>query len=474
MKIPFRKFLLPAGLILTVWSNPSEGTLAGSNESRQVDRLPVHAGYRYSRSFGLFWQTASGWAWFYRPGEWAWMYGGDLDNLFLYRLDSGWAWTNVNYYPWIYQFGTGWAQHYPLQEGHQYLEPIRMKLASILAKSGHAPVNILCMGDSWTHAPNGYIGALAARLQADYGNAGAGWCGFGGTDFGTSRLFNGSWDTNAVSYSLEGSWTYTPFGGRGPDLSSVSTTTVGDRIAVTVGKPHDQAVLYCYNTPGGGSFRYQVGTGPWTEVSTDAAAGNRFIDLPDLPSITPYPITIEIVSPGTNGVVIEGLDLQINQPGVRIHKLGASGSAGADWFNALFSRRIIRDTWAHLQPDLVTILLGTNDQARSTDQSAYQRQLTTVITHLRAVIPDCAILLVIPSENGGGRTIPMSDFRDTAKQVATDKQCAFLDLVEAFGDHPNYTYQTSLNFFQSDQIHPNAEGRQFISDLLCHFVTGQP
>jgi lysophospholipase L1-like esterase len=168
-------------------------------------------------------------------------------------------------------------------------------------------------------------------------------------------------------------------------------------------------------------------------------------------------------------VRVYGLDIQKSgAAGVRIHKLGGTGSTAANWIAA------DETAWsaglAALSPHIVSVLLGTNDQS-SASEEVFRSRIQTLTARIRASVPAADILLVAPAENGLGRAIPMSQYARAMRQIASEYSCSFLDLQYSFGLAPaDYASGSARPLFHSDQVHPNDLGGRAITAAIFRLI----
>ncbi|WP_242462264.1 SGNH/GDSL hydrolase family protein, partial [Klebsiella pneumoniae] len=138
-------------------------------------------------------------------------------------------------------------------------------------------------------------------------------------------------------------------------------------------------------------------------------AGMQIIPLA-LPTTGSGTVTFTVITPP---VTLYGANI-LNQTmsGVLVHKMGGSGSHTNHWVNAMDQRWL--DAFDNLGADLVTIMLGTNDQGAQLSAATFRANILTMIDRVRSVRPTADILLICPAENNrdGGNSIPMSTYAE--------------------------------------------------------------
>ncbi|HHF7686426.1 TPA: GDSL-type esterase/lipase family protein [Klebsiella variicola] len=261
--------------------------------------------------------------------------------------------------------------------------------------------------------------------------------------------------------------------GHGPDISSVTMTAAGDTISyvqnLTLGFDS-----FLYVEGGAGVIQYQAAgmSAPTVIDLTTYAAGMQIIPM-TLPS-TGIATTVTITA-NTAPAVLYGVKI-LNQTaaGILVHKLGGSGSSTAHWVNGMDSRWLT--AFQDLGADLVTIMLGTNDQGASMPAATYRNNLLTMIDRIRSVRPAADILLVCPAENNrpGGNTIPMATYAEVMYKIARDdRDVAFLNLQASFGAKASdYALSGIRPWMVSDGLHPDpATGGYAIASAILHALS---
>ncbi len=356
--------------------------------------------------------------------------------------------------------------------GEWFLRETRMRLRQ-RALSETAQLTIAMIGDSWTHAATRYSGVVASTLKTAFGDAGAGWTGFGWGFGGTSSGWsggNGSASSD-MAIALSANWSTHYNSSVSPDIADIYTATAAAKVTATFsGSGNVSAVNLFYIAGGSGNIRYRWNAGAWTALDISAGAGLLTAALASVPAGT-WTLEIENVS-GTTTIC--GLDVQKTADGVRVHKLGGTGSASSSWtaVNAAYWQAGL----TALAPNLVTILLGTNDQGASMTAATYRTNLQTMITRIRAALPVADIALIMPCENQRvANTYAMSVYAKEAYELAAINNCAWLDLQYVFGETASqYAYGSARPWFASDLIHPDpTTGGRVITDAVYRLLTTQ-
>ena len=360
------------------------------------------------------------------------------------------------------------------------LRATRMLLQKI-ERGEVAQVVLVLIGDSYTHGTY-YAPALAGALQAQYGSAGVGWIGF--SWWGTA---SGTWAAGVQPVGVEGSvrpdlvgiteivgtWTcsYNTAANNTPTLGKISSSTSGDYVRFTIPAGHSAMQLF-YTGDGTGAVQISwddgVSYGATIALSTVGAAN---VAIPGVPSSAAV-ARVKVVS----GVVaLAGVDLRSASSGVRVHKLGTSGSATNTWSTtgAAWRTQITAlGGTAHM------VMFGTNDQGAAFQPSAFVANLSTIFANIKAALPGSDLLLTMPPENQRtANSIAMPRYTEAAREYAVRNDLAFIDLQYFFGSAENFAEAYAFTnayrpWYGSDKVHPAAAtGGRVIADAALRLIT---
>lgn len=311
------------------------------------------------------------------------------------------------------------------------------------------PAVIAMIGDSWT-SRDIISGPLRTQLQHAYGDAGIGYISFAAAR-NAVRL-------PGVSVRREGTWTEhinKPDAG-GLDLAS-ATGMSGQYEVVFSGT---RLMVHYLNQPRAGRFAVSVDGATPTVIST-AQPTRAYKTLP----LGPFPdgkhtLRIKVVTAAVAGVTLYGIDIQRNVAGVRLHRLGAGGAASSDYAAVPAS---LGGGLRALTPDLVMIMLGTNDRVRDMKLQEYTDHLRVIVRNARAEVPDADIVLLSPSDNGLDKRYAMSEYAAVMRLLAETEQVTYLDLTASVGPYP----RANRRGLYSDPIHPSALGGRIIANTIA-------
>lgn len=338
----------------------------------------------------------------------------------------------------------------------------------LLAES--AQIVVALIGDSYTHNTTRYSGALADTLVAELGDAGGGWVGFAsnagsinGNVRPSSYVFTrpvGTWGEGASAnyYTIPS-----------PDTGQAVSSTAGDSIRVTgPASPTLSVVKFYWNGTADGVMRYRWNGGSWTTINVQGS-GIQTANLAGLPGSGSWTLDLEVVS-GTCKPC--GIDVQSAASGVRIHKLGGTGTQAAQW--AAVDATQWQASIAALAPQLVTVMHGTNDQFAGRTPAQFAADLTTIVSRVRAAVPGVDVAILMPAENQSGNAVKMKDYAAAAAQVAAAQGCAYLDTQYLFGDPDaptEYGSAGAIPLYSSDNVHPEpATGGRVICDGVLRLL----
>ncbi|MBN5310461.1 hypothetical protein JY476_07080 [Serratia marcescens] len=317
------------------------------------------------------------------------------------------------------------------------------------------------IGDSYTRGQARYALKVAQNLWNRFNNSpintvvpplGCGWRSFGFDQFGDNTDIVGT----VINQSTDVTCAYKT--GHGPDISATTMSAT----SATISYMQDLSkgfISALYAEGGSGVIQYQA-TGMADPVQIDLSTyptGMQIIPL-TIPSggsastVTWTCMTapavlygVKIVHPTANGVVV--------------HKMAGSGLHSNNWVTAMDARWSTALT--DLAPDLVTIMLGTNDQEAKISAATFRSNMLTMIDTIRAVRPTADILLICPAENNrpGGNIISMTTYADVMYKVARDdRDVAFLNLQASFGEKASdYAAGSARPWMLGDGLHPANE-----------------
>ncbi|WP_294931999.1 SGNH/GDSL hydrolase family protein, partial [uncultured Paracoccus sp.] len=337
----------------------------------------------------------------------------------------------------------------PAVYGQETLRRMRARIAALRQGQAGARLRVLLIGDSWV-ALNPFRAGVAAVLTREHELIGEGWLS---ANTGYGRL-------TGAGHTASSGWTVIDGTGGGriwgdsPDGQSIGTDEAGQTITWTNLRCTRFSI---YALENGGTWRYRVDSGAWTEV-TDATGGA--LNRVEITGLADANHTIEIES--VSGTVAMGGYFMARDgvSGVEISRFG-DGASTARVHQAYLPRQA--QVMADEPPDLIITHLGGND-SRQPDPNgspeSYVRYMTDLLAEARAIQPDVSAIHQIPPRNGMAVQRPTTVYRDAIH--AADLGTAYLSLTEHYDAFP----QADALGLWVDLVHPSFLGGRMIGDLL--------
>ncbi|MCY0709728.1 SGNH/GDSL hydrolase family protein [Klebsiella pneumoniae] len=339
--------------------------------------------------------------------------------------------------------------------GMERLRETRMRLTKMTFAEAVRLV-VAMLGDSYTRTSARYVLKVAQILWRYFNNAGTAAIvppiGYGWRSFGFDP--NGD-NTDVIGTKVNRTgFTCAYNTGHGPDISSVTAAASG----ATISYSQNFALgfdSFLFAEGGSGVIQYQATGGePVTIDLSTYPAGMQILPLA-LPATGNGTVTYTVI---TAPVTLYGVNiLNKTASGVLIHKMGGSGSHTRHWVTAMDARWLA--AFESLGADLVTIMLGTNDQGAKLSASTFRNNILTMIDNVRSVRPTADILLICPAENNrdGGNSIPMTTYAEVMYKIARDdRDVAFLNMQASFGEsHEDYAAGSARPWMIGDGLHPD-------------------
>ncbi|MHB9130560.1 MAG: GDSL-type esterase/lipase family protein [Armatimonadota bacterium] len=329
------------------------------------------------------------------------------------------------------------------------------------------PLVVACFGDSNTEAAT-YTMALRDLLQGCYGDHGIGYLTFNTGRSAIPRApqvkREGQWKDFDTSpgretpppppyYAMDGFWASTSDANASvnvqyPDYPAGVTFRI--RIHYQVG-------------PGLGSF--SIFTGKWKRLQINCAA-----DQPGYALTEPFLANQFRLAEFTGPVTLLGFDAdrtkivrgESQMPGgALVHALG--NGWGMSSHLSPTDERAFKAFFDAVHPDLITILLGTNDMHNAGAPKAYREHMTTIIEKMQRAAPGVGILVVSCPEAGFTKDGFAQDYASIAREVAVVHQCAFWDWRQVVGARSRH-WEMMGNF--GDGLHYNYLGGDIFAHLL--------
>lgn len=303
------------------------------------------------------------------------------------------------------------------------------------------------IGDSFTHLPQRWMQPFATYMQSRYGNDGPGWIGFGNPDSGSGNINGQNWQ--GISITVTGSWSSSYSSAPGPDICSVSSSDTGSQYRVN-NIPAGISSARLYAPSAMSSMEYSVDGGSiWTTVDLSSDSGLSIVSL-TIPS-SGFNLWVR---PKSGNCTVYGVQLQKSEGHV-INKLGATGSSASQWASQT-SSQIWKDSISSLNPNFVSVLLGTNDQTSSTAPWVFGGYIESIIKNIRSAVPLADIAVLMPAENQRSNNVSMAAYSSVVREICYRLNIAYHDLQQDYGISPiDYASTSARSWYSPDLIHPN-------------------
>lgn len=329
---------------------------------------------------------------------------------------------------------------------------------------------VACIGDSWFErllSTGGIVQALRTLLIAKWGDAGLGWVDFLSCAASTTGTYSLGWTLTKAGTWVPDDQTVNS---HGVGIGHMTTSDIATPASFTLasGGNVNGMVLQYYKQIGGGTFRHKMDAGGFTTVDTDAAVGIGTVTYTGL-STAAHTLLAETTVAGSQGLMLIGADLKLDAAGVRVHKIGNGGASSADYTQV--DATIWQAGLAALAPNLVIVLLGTNDKTANMVPGTFATNLHTMVSRIRAAVPLASILFVSPADTGDVKTYPMQTFDATMRsQAAADRVAYFGGFARMPLNADSITRGLMDPLATGNSRHLLADGAQLLASALYRFL----
>ncbi|WP_158966269.1 SGNH/GDSL hydrolase family protein [Chachezhania sediminis] len=359
------------------------------------------------------------------------------------------------------QPGTAEPKTTPLHTNGAGLWQFRLMLAR-LAAGDATTARIMLLGDSWhQHA---YIAQAVMNLLYDrYGQGADGW-------ISPTHDSSGAADENcndiAVSFSGWTEMDVTDDGGTVADPWSITADyleATGTLATWTATGLRAETIHILYQD-GDGTFRYRIDGGSWVVVAGTDSGDPAKVTVSGLSTGATHTVELDTVgNTGTArycGLYCTGID------GVEVSKCGNGGADSLDWDRIMASPMLayILDL---VDPHAATICLGTNDISNAVPPLDYRAAIEGMIDVIRAVSPDCGIVLDPPNECFRAGIYVVADYTEQCADMAEDgDDVEFINMMDLIGP---YSSTQNLGIWRDNSHMNDLGGRLFAGHLVNTF-----
>lgn len=341
------------------------------------------------------------------------------------------------------------ATDIPVATDGRTLFRARSRIATLKA-GGSDKLKVAFVGDSWA-AQTKIPLAVGDELRAGgLSKGGQGWIStLPGDQLPGSTMTRALWQGESVLGDNPVPTTY----GTGMDGANIFTLGVTATLSITT--QFTSFKIFYRNH--GGTFRYRIDGGEWTSViaTSDASFGSV-----EISGATDETHTLDIDTTGNAGtVVITGFYATREGAGYELIKAGIGGASAA---NINLFTQYMQDYAAQITPDLLVIILGTNDYRRANGSvGAYKAAISATVAAYKAAVPDVGVLLVAPAISSTAVT-SLVQFRTAMYELAIQNGWDFLNLYDLFGP---YAQSNALGQW-ADTLHVSNAGARHIAGLM--------
>ncbi len=327
-------------------------------------------------------------------------------------------------------------------------------------------LTILQIGDSHT-AADFFTGELRKRLQALFGNGGAGYITAGkphaGVRSSTFKVTTSSgWSYKSLNKSNEPAEFWLS-GYNAITSEPAQTITLESDQAV----PFDAIEIETVRQPDGGSIDIKLDGRVESRYSLKADTAEPIVIRLDPERAPTDKVRQIVISTSGAGVVnIASISVYNRRSGLAYNAVGFPGAQ----INLLdkFDDRVLASELRRLSPQIVVLAFGTNEGFRDDlDLAAYAQTYERIVTRIQTILPGAAMVVVSPPDGahkeGGecGRTPPqLAHVREIQQDVAKRYKLVYWNwasiMPEQCGAHQWATMSPPL--MAKDQIHFTIEG----------------
>lgn len=341
----------------------------------------------------------------------------------------------------------------PLRTDGQSLRRWLARLNAVKSVGGQ--VRVALTGDSWTEHMT-IITQLALLLRGELGTAGSGWVTLVGQ--GINR-YDGVWIQNSAGWTLYDADVNLapPADGCGPNGQALVTSTTGQTINISGIEHGDTLLLYLGAFDG--TIAYTVDGGEAVTFATTAGGGAVQALQIALPATGTHTVVLTVTS---GKIAFYGALVRASTGnGVEISRVGNIGATGADYLQFV-------DTWtprfaSAINPDLVLVVLGTNDFRLSRGTvAAYQDALRKIVAAYRTANADCGFVFIAPAQCADVGIVPLSRYRDAMYEVARQVGAEFFNMNESWG---SYASENALGQWRDVRHISDAGAKRLVASL---------
>lgn len=337
------------------------------------------------------------------------------------------------------------------------LDGFRAALAELGRNARTAPVVVLWLGDSHTHA-DFWPHALRAPLQARYGKGGPGFVSLGIKPYRHSLVsvkVDGKWRREPTNPAASARFKDGVFGLSGQRAIPLGADSVA-RVTLLDGAASGRMrFTLLHRTPSGAKFTLELSGDKPRTISGTAQSDIERVELQGDARST---LTVTGVrgEPELFGLIVESVE-----PGVVVDTVGINGARAATalaWDAQSFAAQVRARA-----PSLVVVAYGTNEAASTLAAARYRAHLSGLVGRIAEAAPGVDCVLVGPTDMAlpDGTSVPrVAELDQVVESVAAESGCAYFSAARAMGGPGGFTtwMTKSPPLAAQDRVHLTARG----------------
>lgn len=342
----------------------------------------------------------------------------------------------------------------PVATDGRTLFRLKARLNSMLSTSSKN-TKVMTFGDSWCEyvaIPKG----LYSVLTPEYGAANSSYISV-----------NGTYLLNGVTLSKSGWSLYDasaaslpPTTGRGCGIDGQSLAAAGTAAVINItNQPCNRMVIFYQDL--NGVFKYSVDGDTETTVTCTNTSTMKSVSI----SLTDGLHSLNINTVGNTGtVVIHGFYCPRDDvKGIEVQKCGNAGITG-EGISAY--SQFIGQYVSAISPDVVIVILGTNEILQQKTVESYTTGLTNIVSQFKSINPDTGIIFVSPARcyrtSAPDGPVDGTPYRNAMYKLAQDLGVEFYNFYDDWG---SYDQMNTLGVW-TDTAHLNDKGGYSLARTL--------